>query len=336
MLAATWLLSAVPTPPAAAEGTTPVAAVEIHPRDLSREVAVSARVEPYRLLRLAARTGGTLERIDADVGDAVAAGDVLARIDVAEAAAELRRAEARVREARLEYERAVGLRERQVISSAEYERAAIALEVARSDRDLWRTRVAYGEVTAPMGGVITARHVEPGEAVDARETLFELASMDRLVLRPRVSELDVIHLSRGQPVPIRFDAFPDLAFDGTIQRIFPAAEPDSPQFRVEIALPGDTAGRGVRPGNLGRARITVDPRPDALAVPTAAVGEDDDGAYVYVIADERLQRRAVERGVTRGPWTEIVDGLAAGEIALATNPIDMADGQRVRIVGWRG
>lgn len=140
----------------------------------------------------------------------------------------------------------------------------------------------------------------------------------------------------GQEVPIRLDAFPDADYVAQIRRIFPAASPDSQQVTVEIALPAEAADNGVRPVNLARIRMTVDERPDALPVPAAAaIGEDGDERYVYVVVDERLERRRVETRVTRGPWTEITDGLADGEIVLATNSIDMREGQRVRIFGWR-
>jgi len=105
---------------------------------------------------------------------------------------------------------------------------------------------------------------------------------------------------------------------------------------IEVVLPADAVDRGVRPGFLARIRITVDERGGTLAVPAAALGEDGQKRYVYLVRDERLARRTVEPGVTRGEWTEIRAGLEPGDIVLATNPIDMRDGQRVRIVGWRG
>ncbi|WP_416200032.1 efflux RND transporter periplasmic adaptor subunit [Thioalkalivibrio versutus] len=318
------------------EAATPVAAVELQPRDLSRELMVSARVEPRAWVRLAARTDGVVEAVHVEEGDRVEQGDTLIELDVAEERAELARAEAHVEEARLEYARSAELRDEGIASRASYERARAVLRSAESERSLWQARVDYGTLAASRDGVITERMVEPGEAVAARDTLLELVDTTTLVLRPGVSELDVRDLVVGQDVPIRLDAFPDADYVAKIRRIFPAASPDSQQVTVEVALPAEAAVNGVRPGNLARIRMTVDERPDALAVPAAAIGEDGDQRYVYVVVDEQLERRSVETGVTRGPWTEITDGLADGEIVLATNPIDMREGQRVRIVGWRG
>ena len=319
-----------------AERTTPVAAVAIQPRDLSRQIALSGTVQPRNRIRLASRTAGTVKSVHFEEADPVERGTLLAELDMSEPQAELARARALRVEAELEYRRAAELRESRIISPAEYQRAQATLEVAESEVRLWETRVDFGRIVAPVDAVITARHVEPGEAVQAHDTLFELASMENLVIRLGVSELDVVHLRSSQPVPVRLDAFPDLEMRGEVRRIFPVADPVSRLITVEVALPASAAESGVRPGYLARMRLSVDERPDALAVPAAALGEDGDARYVYVIRDERLERRPVEPGVTRGPWTEIVSGLEAGEIVLATNPIDMRDGQRVRIVGWRG
>ena len=316
--------------------STPIAAVELQPRDLSRELALSGSVEPRVRIRLASRASGTLSRVGPEEGDRVSAGEVLAELDMSEEEAELRRSRAQEQEARLSYERASNLRERQAISQSEYENARVALQVAESDRSLWQTRVAFGQVRAPRDAVITARYFEPGEAVQAQETLFELAAMDELVMRLGVSELDVVHLAPGQVVPIRLDAMPGQVFEGSIRRIFPGAEAGSRLVTVEVSLPEGAAEQGVRPGFLGRIRMPVDPRPEAIAVPASSIGEDGDVRYVYVVEDEILKRREISTGVTRGQWTEVTEGLEAGEIVLATNPLDMREGQAVRVVGWRG
>lgn len=317
-------------------GGTAIAAVELQPRDLSRELAVAAGVESRRVVRLASRASGTLDEVGPEIGDTVRAGDVVARLDMGEQRAELERAVAQQEEAELDYRRARELRDRQSISAAEYERARVALAVARSNRTLWDTRVGFGEVRAPRDGVVTRRYVEPGEAVESEATLFELTAMDELVVRPGVSEREIRHLEPGQEVPLRLDALPERTLNGTIARIFPAAEPGSRQVTVEVALPTDAGEAGVRPGYLARIRMPIDERPGVLAVPAEAVGEDGDQRYVYVVEDDALVRREVEPGVSRSGWTEIRSGLEAGDIVLATNPIDMREGERVRIVGWRG
>lgn len=315
---------------------TPVAAVEVVRRDLSRQLSASATVEPRVRVRLASRIAGTIEEVLFEEGAAVARGDVVVRLDVSESEAVLARVRAEEAQARRTYERFSQLRDRQSVSTSEYEANRTALQVLESERRLWKTRVGYGHVLSPIDAVVTARHVEPGEAVEANGALVDLASMDELVLRLGVSELDVIHLREGQAVPVRIDALPDLDLTGTIRRILPVAERDSRLVTVEVALPPDTAGRHVRAGFLARVRMPIDVRSQRIAVPAMAVGADGDGRYVYVVQDGRLVRRGIETGVTREQWVEVLSGLEAGEVVLATNPLEMGEGQAVHVVAWRG
>ncbi|MBW7861030.1 MAG: efflux RND transporter periplasmic adaptor subunit [Rhodocyclaceae bacterium] len=351
-LAAAWLAVAVALsacgsgnggepPPDTTVRSTPVAAIEIRPRDLSRSVSLSATVEPRVVVRLAARTPGAVEEVLVEEGAAVVAGQVLARLDMSEALAELARARAQEHSARLDYQRATDLRRRGMLSVAQHEAARVALQVAESEQALWRTRVEFGRISSPLDAIVTARQIELGEAVQEHATLFELASLDDLVVRFGVSELDVVHLGAGQKMRLSLDALPELELHGTVRRIAPVANATSRLVTVEVALQSDARLRGVRPGFLARTRIELDPRPDALGVPAHAVGRNDasggpDGSgFVFVIENGVLTRRTVMTGVTRGEWTEILGGLQAGEQVLASNPIEMRDGQPVRVVEMR-
>lgn len=316
---------------------TPVAAMTLSERDLSRRVRVSAPVQARQTIRLASRTAGTLLDVRAEEGDPVAAGDLLAELDMSEQRAELSRAEAEAERARLDYNRQRELLDRNSVSQAEYQRARAELRIAESVRDLWQTRVGFGRITTPVDAVVTGRMIEPGEAVDARETLFELAVLDELVIEPGLSELDVVELEPGRSLSVRLDALPAITFEGRLRRIFPAADPQSRLITVEVALPKDAAARGVRPGYLARLEFEVNRQQGVLALPESIVGSDDElgGRYVYVIEAGRLVHREVETGLSQDGWIEITDGIGAGETVLASNPIDMRDGQRVRIVQQR-
>ncbi|WP_022963089.1 efflux RND transporter periplasmic adaptor subunit [Halopseudomonas pelagia] len=320
-------------PPASAERPpTPVAAYEVSTRDLSRPLRIAATVEPRTLISLAARTAGTVQSVAVEEGDRVKAGQLLAQLDVAEAVAELARAQAQMASATLDFNRAIELRRRGVATEIEYQAADVALQVTRSQRELWQSRVAYGRIEAPQASMVIARYIETGEAVETQSTLFELADMDQLVLRLGVSELDVVHLQQGQLLPITLDALPELRLEGIVRRIFPAALGSSRLITVEVLLPTTAWDQGVRPGFLARIDAAIDPRPDTLVVPSAALGSQEGGYYLFVIEHDILVRRTVTTGISRSRWTEILSGVEPGELILASNPIDMLDEQKVRIV----
>ncbi len=310
----------------------PITALEVTPRTLSRQLSLSGRIRPRVTVDIAARTSGAVDRVLVDEGDAVARGDVLARLDMSEARAELGRSEAEEERARLDYERVAQLRERDVATATEYQTARADLRVAENTTELWRTRVDYGEIIAPRSAVVTTRHVEPGEAVQNQDVLFELAALDELVIRVGVPERDVVHLQQGQLLPVRIDAMPEALFEGRIRLISPMPRETSQLTPVEILLPPDAYQSGVRPGFLARIQTPVDRREGVLAVPSAAIGISRGERYLMRVEDGELEQIEVETGVTRGEWTEITQGIEAGDTILATNPLEARDGQSVRVV----
>lgn len=315
----------------------PVQAAEVVPRDLSRSIRVSAPVEPLRTIRLATSVEGIVRDVLVEEGDRVQVGAVVAQLDVAEQRAELARARAHLEERRAHLARLEDLRRRDYVDAGTYDTARAELDIAASEVQLWQTRVGFGTIRATSDGTVVARHVEPGEAVTRHAPIADIADLDALVVRLGVSELDVVALSPDAPVTVRIDALqrsPD--FEARIRRIFPAAEAVSRLVVVEVEIPG-AAVAGARPGYLARAELLVDQRERALAVPASAVAELENGYYVMLIGpDERLERRPVSTGITRGGWQEVLEGLSPGDRIVATNPLDLSEGTRVRIVGWAG
>lgn len=316
---------------------TPIAAYEVKALDLSRQLRTSGLVEAREHARVHSRTSGNLLELAVDVGDSVSAGQTLARLDLAEQRAELARARALLEEAELSYERANALRQRGTLSPAEYQQIRANRRVTESEVEIWRARIGFGTINSPIAGVVTARYVEPGEYVQEQDLLFTVADMGSLIVRFGVSELDVAWLSVGQSAPLQIDALPQDSIEGTIRRIFPAADEDSRRVPVEVALPVDAFESGIRPGFLARMSLAVERRDSVLAVPVAAVLTSQEGqAYVYLVNDEnRLERREVTTGTSRQSVTEITEGLEPGDVILATSPRDRRDGERIRIAERR-
>lgn len=310
----------------------PVRAFEVSQRDLSRNIQLASPVEPLRTVQLAARTEGIIEAVQVEAGDQVVAGQLLAQIDVSEQRAELTRAQAALREAEATFERLRRLRDRDYIDEASFVTAQSELDVARSDVELWQTRVDFGRITAPVDGYVIGRMVEPGAAIARLGTAFAIANLDELVTRIGVSELDVTEIRAGDRVPIQIDALKTAPpIDGRVRRVFPAADGASRLVTVEIELPNAYA-LGVRPGYLARADLRVDYKKDVLAVPAGAVGMGDPSYVMVIDQDNQLVRRAVTTGIIRGDWREIVGGVEPGDTIVSSNPLDLAEGDRVRIV----
>lgn len=311
------------------EPSLAVAAVEVYPRTLTHRISASNPVEALRTVRPATPVTGTMRRVYVEEGNRVRAGDLLAEMDVREQRAELKRAEARLEQELAAYERTRQLRDRDFSSAQEYESQKAERDVAASEVELWETRVELGQIRASTDAVVTERNVEPGEAVSSNDALFALADVSTLVVRVGVSERHIPHMEQGQSVDVHLDAYPDTSFGGSVRRIFPHADDDR-RVRVEIALDSD-AHTHARPGFLARLQLSVDERTNVHAVPSEALLGSGNDPAVFVITDGELERRSVTTGIDRGGWTEIREGLHAGERVVASNPAALQPGTRVRI-----
>lgn len=309
----------------------PVAASEARPRDLARVVTVSGPVEPIRLVAVHSLAAGTIERVLVEEGARVRPGQLLAQLDDREVGAQHARARAVLERAEAEFQRAEQLRARELNSVADLDAARAAFHTARADAELWRTRLDFTRVTAPIAGVVTAKRVERGGAVSANDPMFEIAEDATLVVRVRVSELDVVRLAPGAEVAVELDAYPDRRVPGRIRRIFPSADAQSRLVPVEIALARPPAGVTIRPGYLARVELPVERRTGVVTVPAAAVGVSEGKPFVYVIEADTLVRRPVETGLTASGWVEVIRGLAGGERVVSSGHMNLRPGAAVRV-----
>ena len=318
------------------EAATAIAGYKLYPRDMSRVVRASARVEAENVVTISSRMSALINQMNVREGDRLSAGDVMLTFDIEEQEAELERARAELELANTVYERNRTLLEREAISTAEYEESRASKRIAESEVKLLETRLSFGTVRAPYDLVVLNRYVEQGDAVSNNEPLFRVADTERLVVRVGIPERDVVHLENGQQTHVRVDAYPEEIFNGTIQRIFPSADENSRLFTVEISLRAEQQDLVIRPGYLARVSMDADRREDVLAVPSESLlASSQDERFVYIINDEdRLEGRDVVTGIERRNWTQITDGLESGDVVVGANPSNLREGILVNVTRW--
>lgn len=320
----------------AGEQVTPIAGYELSPRDLSRVVQLSSVVEPENKITIASRMSGLITSLEVREGDRVNEGDVLLRFDLEEQNAELQRARAELELAEARFNRSSQLYESEAISSAEYEETRANYKIAESEVKLRETRVGFGTVRAPDDLVILERHIEEGDAVSVNESLFQAADLSRLVVRVGVPERDVVNINEGQEVNLAIDAFPGIAFAGSVQRVYPSADTDSRLVTVEVVLRAEQQDQLIRPGYLARVRLDADRRENVLVIPSESLlASGRDERFVFVInSEDRLERRDVVTGIERRNWTQILDGLETGEVIVGGNPGNLRENLYVEVSRW--
>lgn len=309
----------------------------VEARTLAATHVAESTIEAVRQSTLAAQVAGRVVALGVDAGDPVRAGQVLLRIDAAEAGqavaaaeAEMARAEAGLTEARANLARSRSLFERKFVSQAvldqsqaAFEAAAAQLRAARAGRGQAASVQGHATVTAPFAGLVAARHIEPGEMAQPGRELLTL--YDPSALRA-VVDLPQQRLAGFGAAPLKAKIeLPDQQrwLDAAEVTVLPAADARTHTVRVRIDLPAGS--EGVLPGSFARVHF-LSGASARLTVPAAAIVRRGELTAVYVadgkggfaLRQLRLGETLADGGAS--PRVEVLAGLADGE-TVALDPV---------------
>ena len=191
------------------------------------------------------------------------------------------------------------------------------VHVATATVEKIKTLLAYTLIVAPFDGVVARRQVNRGDLVQAATatrttpsagSLFTVQRIDTIRVFCDVPENDVPHLHVGDPAIVKPSGFDGKPFIGKVTRFSLRLDPETRNMRTEIDLPNPK--EQLYPGTYAEVSLEMNRRPDALTLPTAAVGSDGDGNFVYTIADTRITRLAVKTGFIDNGRIEVTAGLS--------------------------
>ncbi len=166
-------------------------------------------------------------------------------------------------------------------------------------------------ITAPMGGMIDARNIVLGQAVEPNTVLFHISNLSQLIVVARVYEEDVGKIRLGQEARVRVLGLPGQTYAGSVTFVSPALNPVNRTLAVWIRI---TNPRGLLKLNMfAQAAVVLQRTNSALTVPNAAVLEANGEKFVFVREGDKYHRVEVATGARDDQYTEITHGLVPGD-----------------------
>ena len=311
---------------------------------------------------VAPESSGRVTETPVDVGQHVAKGAVLIRIQAVDAnlrlqesRASLERAEANLKLAESQNSLAQttarrneallkgGLVPQTTADEArtQAETSANSVLVARATVAQSRAQLALAEkavndvvVIAPFAGYVSARRVAAGEFVQPSTAVVTLLRIDPLRLQLTIPSVQAGDIAAGQAVIARVDAFPGKTFEGKISAVNPQIAAESRSFIVEARVPNP--GGQLKPGMFAVATINQGRTERAMLVPKRAVVEDvnTNSFRVFVVDKENIARVRVVQLAARQNQpesTKILTGIKEGERVATSNLADLYDGAVIQV-----
>ena len=307
--------------------TTPVEVATVSRSPLIAHRIVTGSLQAVSTVRVFNEEEGRVVDLPYYQGDAVEKDAVLARIDDTLIQAELKKAKANLKQAKVDVKRINSLYRKKLASEDELARAKTILETTSAEVSLLKTRLAHTRIKAPFSGVISERLKETGDVVPVHSHILTIYDPSEIKIVVPVSELLLSNINTNDTVQVRIDALGEEQYPATVKRIFPTIDPQTRKGQMEVQFA--TIPDGARPGQLCRVTINTQTTP-RRNVPFAAIRHDSQGEFVYRLTpDNTVESVRVQTGILLGNQMEILEGIEVNDRIVVKGFIGLRDGKKV-------
>ena len=313
--------------------------------DLSTELLLSGSVINEQIVTMTALLDGQLLKMEANEGDAVEAGAVLAQIDSRLSNARLAKSEAAelAAERQLQASRKNLTRTQRLFNSGnssdqllqdasfEVERLEAELDARRADTRIALLNAENTVIRSPFDALVIASSAGVGQWVEAGTQLFKLAANNGVVIEAFVNEADLGRVTLNQTVVLTSNAWPGQAWESAVAWIAPAIsdDEDAPADSFAIRLPLGENAPELLLGQDIDVTLQLARSDNALSLPLAAVVEADDGSfYAWREDGDGVVKQPITTGLSTSDTIEIIAGLGENDVVLAAKDAERLASQQ--------
>ena len=220
-------------------------------------------------------------------------------------------------------------RERQQTASELEQSRAVVRRIIQSLSALGASTSGDGgtlAVASPIAGTIVDRHISVGQAVTQGSELMTVMNLGTVIIEAQLPESQAARAQAGQHITVRVPGLPDQEFEGRVETVGDAVDPQKRTIPVRARI--TNAGAILKHEMAIEARIATGVRKDSLLVRVAAIVEDEGIKVVYVKEGNRYERRPVTVGTINYQWAEILSGVEAGEEVVTAGAYQLKNMQK--------
>lgn len=310
------------------ETATLITTVPAAKTSFAHKIEVRGNVDSRTNVDVSAEMSGILTAVNIKEGQYVEEGEVMAVIDSENLEKTIAEIETQLDYATTIFEKRDRLWKKNIGTEIDYLQAKNNKESLENQLATLNTQLAKAEIKAPFSGTVEQVPVKRGQLVQPGFPIALLVSNADMYISAEVSEAYVGKFRRGDDVTVNIPSL-DKNFDSKIISVGRVINPASRTFTIEVRLP--RVDQYLKTNLVTRIALTDYETNDAIVIPSRIIQEDLKGNFVYLVRGKKASKVHVKLGYSYDNHTEVVDGLAGGEVVVDKGNRTVADGTTVII-----
>jgi HlyD family secretion protein len=323
--------------------------VKVEKGNIIDKALAIGRIEPKNQISVKSKISGIVKTVFVEMGDSVKQAQPLLEIspdptplEFAEAKRQVEIDSVNFDNQKKEYLRFKELLEKKLISQKDYDQASLSFNEAELRLKLSEERLSLIErgktniagrkiesvIRSPINGSVLERKINVGDPVvpltsyQPGTELFTLATMEELIFKGTVDEIDVGKLKEKMPAVLKIGALPNDTIQGILYKISPKArkEENATLFDVEIKITQKGSSL-LRAGYSANADLIITQKNDILLIPERLVEFVEDTAFVQLKDPTgKIEKKTIKTGLSDGLNIEVTEGLKEGDLLVEKPP----------------
>jgi RND family efflux transporter MFP subunit len=301
-----------------------VSVITAQAEDVDITNTFTSNIEPFATNNIVSQTAGRIVSINAEVGQKVSKGQVLAKMD-----------DVNLAKTRLQYvndstelSRLTELYKIGAVSQADYDMAKLSLNVTKKT---YENLAENTYLRSPINGVVTARNYDKGDMYSMAQPIFVVEQIQPVKMLVNLSESLFTQVHEGMEFTVNVEAYPNEVFKGKVNLLYPTVNSATHTFPVEVIC--ENKDQRLRPGMFARVTANFGTNHHIVIPDNAVVKQQGSGEhFVYILQpDNTVKYTLVELGKRLGNRYEIVSGINEGERIVTEGQVRLKDGVNVTV-----
>lgn len=314
---------------AAEQIALPVRVTKVEKKAINKEISCTAVLEGWETMTISPSVTGIIEKVYKDVGQSVAAGELLARMDQTQ----LNAAKLAYANIQTEFQRMEALLAGGNTTQQQYDAVKLQLDQAKTNLDFLQKNTF---VKAESAGVVAAKNYENGELYNGARGILQITQVSVLKTILSIPETYFPTIKKGMKMEFTSDIYPGKIFAGVVETVYPTIDAGTHTFQIKVRIPN--TGNNLRPGMYVKTNVNVG-KVNAIVIPYMSVQKliGSNNRFAFIADGNKAKRVDVVLGERVNEDVAIESGdIKEGDMIVSQGQGKLTDGALIEIVTDNG